>query len=1209
MIVGALAAIANGLSLPIMSILFGEVIDSFGTNSADTKNIVKEVSKIVLKFVYLGLGSGIVSFLQVSCWMITGERQSSRIRGLYLKSILRQDITFFDMETSTGEVVQRMSGDTILIQDAIGEKVGRFIQLLTTFVAGFVVAFIKGWLLSLVMISCLPPLAISGAIMAIVISKLETSGQHAYSEAGTIVEQTIGSIRTVVSFNGEKKATKNYDKALTKAYITGRNEGLANGLGMGIVYMIIFYSYALIVWYGSKLIIEKDYNGGDIIIIIFAIMIGGMSLGQASPCMNAFVAGQVATYKMFQTINRKPKIDANDPNGFEMQDIRGNVELKSVSFSYPTRPEVLIFEDFSLMIPSGTTTALVGESGSGKSTVISLIERFYDPEVGEVCIDDVNLKKLKLGWIRKQIGLVSQEPILFATSIKENILYGKDDATDEEIKKAIKLANASVFIDKMPDGIDTMVGEHGTQLSGGQKQRIAIARAILKNPKILLLDEATSALDAESEHIVQEALLRIMMHRTTIVIAHRLSTIQNADDIAVVCRGKIVEKGSHTELTKDPNGAYSQLIHLQRGKEGKNEDINVNLENSISKDSYDRKGSGRRSFRDGEPSIDQRILENEEEKDDDDKEISTDISLKRLAYLNKPEAPFLMMGILAATVHGVLLPIFGLLLSIAIKIFYKSPDELKKDSKFWALMFVVLGVVAMFVIPLQYYFFGVAGAKLIKRIRSLSFKRVVHQEISWFDKSNNSSGLIGARLSGDASSVRSLVGDYMGSITQTISTITTGVVIAMIANWKVALVILVLIPLMGFQVYLQIKILKGSSEDAKTMYEEASQIANDAVSSIRTVASFFAEKKVIDMYEKKCKAPTSQGIRQGIISGSGYGFSFIILFFTYALTFYVGSHFIAIGQATFDEIFKVFFALIMVAEGVSQTSAMGSNITKAKAAVNSIFTILDRKSLIDSSIDEGKTIDPIRGNIEFKHVSFKYPSRPEIQIFKDFSLNIKTGKSLALVGESGCGKSTVIALLERFYDPNSGQILLDGEETRTLKLTWLRQQMGLVSQEPVLFNDTIRSNIAYGNQSDQVNEEEIITASKAANADEFISSLPNGYNTTVGEKGIQLSGGQKQRIAIARAILKNPSILLLDEATSALDAESERIVQEALDSVMVNRTTIVIAHRLSTIKGANTIAVLKNGEIIEQGRHGEMIDIPNGAYASLVALNASSSTP
>ncbi|XP_024020533.1 ABC transporter B family member 9 isoform X2 [Morus notabilis] len=1228
MVVGTVCAAANGVSQPLMTLIFGKLINSFG--ESDQSHVLDEVSKVSLDFVYLAIGTSIASFLQVACWMVTGERQATRIRGLYLETILRQDIAFFDTETTTGEVIGRMSGDTILIQDAMGEKVGKFIQLVSTFLGGFVIAFVKGWLLTLVLLGCIPLIVLAGGAMATIMSKMASRGQVAYAEAGNVVEQTVGSIRTVAAFTGEKKAIEKYNSKLVIAYNMMAKQGLASGLGLGTVLLIVFGTYGLAVWFGSKLIIEKGYTGGEVINVIFAIMTGGMSLGQTSPCLNAFASGKAAAYKMFETIKRKPNIDAYDTNGIVLEDMRGEIELKNVYFRYPARPDVQIFAGFSLHVPSGTTTALVGQSGSGKSTVISLLERFYDPDSGEVLIDGVDLKRLQLKWIREKIGLVSQEPVLFATTIRENIAYGKENATEEEIKTAIELANAAKFIYKLPEGLNTLAGEHGTQLSGGQKQRIAIARAILKNPRILLLDEATSALDTESERIVQEALVRVMANRTTVVVAHRLTTIKNADIIAVVHQGKIVEKGTHTELISNPEGAYSQLIRLQEGANGTEEnqandkDKNstcfeiekvmtrsnsqrLSMRRSISRGSSSSRHSFTLSF--GVPGpisiheAEERGAENTAE-NDEDAEKPKKVSMRRLAYLNKPELPVLIMGTIAAAIHGLSFPVFGLLLSSSIDMFYENHSELRKDSKFWALIYMGLGLLNFVVIPVQNFLFGVAGGKLVQRIRSLTFEKVIHQEISWFDDPANSSGAIGARLSSDASTIRSLVGDALALIVQNIATITSGLIISFTANWILALIILAVSPLMIIQGFLQAKFLKGFSADAKVMYEEASQVANDAVGSIRTVASFCAEKKVMEMYQKKCEVPMKTGVRLGLISGGGFGFSFLVLYNVNAFIFYIGAVLVKDGKATFGEVFKVFFALTLAAMGVSQTTALAPDSSKAKDSAASIFKILDRKPKIDSSSDEGVTLPTVTGDIELQHVSFRYPTRPNVEIFRDLSLTIPSGKTVALVGESGSGKSTVISLIERFYDPLSGLVTLDGVEIKKLKLNWLRQQMGLVSQEPVLFNETIRTNIAYGKQG-EVTEEEIIAATKASNAHNFISSLPNGYDTPVGERGTQLSGGQKQRIAIARAILKNPKVLLLDEATSALDAESERVVQDALDRVMVDRTTVVVAHRLTTIKGADIIAVVKNGVIAEKGKHDELMKINGGAYASLVALHKS----
>nr|QVT92287.1 ABC transporter [Salvia miltiorrhiza] len=673
-----------------------------------------------------------------------------------------------------------------------------------------------------------------------------------------------------------------------------------------------------------------------------------------------------------------------------------------------------------------------------------------------------------------------------------------------------------------------------------------------------------------------------MVNRTTVVVAHRLSTVRNANTIVVIHQGKVVEKGTHSELLEDPQGAYSQLVRLQEvnrddaDKERPDTSLNLESRNMSLKRSISRASSSSRhhslSFTIGLPTTTTTttILDVTESSALDKSHPKPKVPLRRLAYLNKPEIPVLIAGVVFAIINGAIMPIFGILISSAIESFYEPPSELRKDSKFWAIIFMVLGVVSLIAYPARTYLFGVAGNKLIRRIRLMCFEKVVNMEVGWFDEGDHSSGMIGARLSADAATL--------------------------------ALIVLVMLPLIGVNGYVQIKFMKGFSADAKAMYEEASQVANDAVGSIRTVASFCAEEKVMEMYRVKCEGPMSSGIKQGLISGIGFGISFALLFLVYATSFYAGARLVEDGKITFSDVFRVFFALTMAAVAISQSSSFAPDSSKAKVAAASIFAILDGKSKIDPSDESGTKLDVVKGDIELKHVSFKYPTRPDVHIFRDLSLTIHGGKTVALVGESGSGKSTVISLLQRFYDPDSGHITLDGMEIRKLQLKWLRQQMGLVSQEPVLFNDTIRANIAYGKEG-EATEAEIIAAAEQANAHKFISGLQQGYDTVVGERGVQLSGGQKQRVAIARAIIKSPKILLLDEATSALDAESERVVQDALDQAMLNRTTVVVAHRLSTIKTADVIAVVKNGVIAEKGKHQSLISIKDGIYASLVALH------
>ncbi|KAJ7532162.1 hypothetical protein O6H91_14G074500 [Diphasiastrum complanatum] len=1160
MIVGTTGAIINGLALPIEILLFGQLTNAFGQNAGDPHATVRKVTEVALRFLYFGTAALVASFCEMAFWMWTGERQATRIRSMYLKAIIRQDITFFDLETNTGEVIGRMSGDTILIQEAIGEK--------------------------------------------------------------------------VASFTGEKRAVDKYYSSLQKAYKAGVTQGLASGLGLGCALFILFCSYALALWCGSKLIADEGYSGGAVINVIFAVLLGGISMGQASPCFSAFATGQAAAYKIFEVIHRTPGIDVFDLKGTVLEDINGDIEFQHVDFTYPARPDFPVFRDFCLTIPRGITAALVGESGSGKSTVISLIERFYDPQAGKVLIDGLDVKKMQLKWMRQQIGLVSQEPILFGASIKENIAYGKDGATLEEIKTASELANAATFINRLPKGLDTQVGEHGTQLSGGQKQRVAIARAILKNPSILLLDEATSALDNESERVVQEALDRIMVNRTTVVVAHRLSTIRNADSIAVVQRGVIIERGTHSGLLENPDGAYSQLVRLQAKHESEQTTYGqidpdsieptaaaaaspsrAHRRNSESKTSFGRRPFDLRGLRNSFSSRNdahskQRTsfqMGNEKDPEKGNSADVKDISVFRLVTLNKSEAPVFVLGSLAAVANGIIFPVFGLLLSNTIGTFFEgNPYKVRKHAKYWSGMFVALAVLCGLVVPSQIYCFAIVGHRLIRRIRRLTFDKVVRQEIGWFDEAENSSGAISARLSTDTAQVRCIVGDSLSLIVQNLATITAGLFIAFAATWQLALLILALVPLLGLQNFMKMRSLKVFAADAKVTYEEASHVASDAVSSIRTVASFCVEEKVLALYAEKCKISSKSGIRQGMISGSGFAISNFVIFACTALSFWYGGHLVEQHKTNFNKVFQVFFAITMSAMGVSQSAGLAPDISKVKAAANSVFKILNCKSKIDPADPSGAILPAVKGDIEFQHVSFKYPTRPDMQIFRDLCLFVHSGQTLALAGESGSGKSTIFSILERFYDPDSGQVFIDGVDIKKLQLRWLRQQIGLVSQEPILFSGTIRSNIAYGKDG-LVTEEEIQAAAKAANAEKFISAFTHGYETEVGERGIQLSGGQKQRIAIARAVVKDPKILLLDEATSALDAESEHLVQEALDRVMVNRTTIVISHRLSTVVNADAIAVVKNGVIAEQGiKHKDLVNIKGGAYASLVKLHSAS---
>ncbi|XP_014643708.1 PREDICTED: multidrug resistance protein 1-like [Ceratotherium simum simum] len=672
--------------------------------------------------------------------------------------------------------------------------------------------------------------------------------------------------------------------------------------------------------------------------IFSSVLVGCFSIGHTSPSIEAFANARGAAYEIFKIIDNKPSIDSYSKNGDKPDNIKGNLEFRNVHFSYPSRKEVQILKGLNLKVQSGQTVALVGSSGCGKSTTVQLMQRLYDPTEGVVSIDGQDIKTINVRYLREITGVVSQEPVLFATTIAENIRYGRENVTVEEIEKAVKEANAYDFIMKLPNKFDTLVGERGAQLSGGQKQRIAIARALVRNPKILLLDEATSALDTESEAVVQAALDKARKGRTTIVIAHRLSTVRNADVIAGLDNGVIVEEGSHDELMKE-KGIYFKLVTMQtRGNE-------IELENAIGESKSETEmspkdsGSSLRRRRSTRKNIHaQQGPETQLGTTESQDENVPPISFWRILQLNITEWPYFVVGIFCAIISGGLQPAFAVIFSRIVGVFTRDedPETKRQNSNMFSLLFLVLGIISFITFFLQGYMFAKAGEILTRRLRYLVFRSMLRQDVSWFDNPKNTTGALTTRLANDAGQVKGLI---------------------------------------------------------------------------------------------------------------------------------------------------------------------------------------------------------------------------------------------------------------------------DGKEIKHLNVQWLRAHLGIVSQEPILFDCSIGENIAYGDNSRVVSQEEIVQAAKEANIHRFIETLPDKYDTRVGDKGTQLSGGQKQRIAIARALVRQPQILLLDEATSALDTESEKVVQEALDKAREGRTCIVIAHRLSTIQNADLIVVIQNGRVKEHGTHQQLL-AQKGIYFTLVSVQA-----
>uniref|UniRef100_A0A804RIK5 ABC transporter B family member 19 n=1 Tax=Zea mays TaxID=4577 RepID=A0A804RIK5_MAIZE len=1181
MAAGSAGAVVHGAAMPVFFLLFGELVNGFGKNQHNLRRMTDEVSKYSLYFVYLGLVVCASSYLEIACWMYTGERQVGALRRRYLEAVLRQDVGFFDTDARTGDVVFSVSTDTLLVQDAIGEKVGNFIHYLATFLAGLVVGFVSAWRLALLSIAVIPGIAFAGGLYAYTLTGLTSKSRDSYANAGIIAEQNTLKL--------------------------GYKAGMAKGLGIGCTYGIACMSWALVFWYAGVFIRNGQTDGGKAFTAIFSAIVGGLSLGQSFSNLGAFSKGKIAGYKLLEVIRQRPTIVQDTADGRCLDEVHGNIEFKEVAFSYPSRPDVMIFRDFSLFFPAGKTAAVVGGSGSGKSTVVALIERFYDPNQGQVLLDNVDIKTLQLKWLRDQIGLVNQEPALFATTILENILYGKPDATMAEVEAAATSANAHSFIALLPNGYNTHVGDRGLQLSGGQKQRIAIARAMLKNPKLLLLDEATSALDAGSESIVQEALDRLMVGRTTVVVAHRLSTIRCVDMIAVIQQGQVVETGTHDELlAKGSSGAYAALIRFQetarnRACPSTRKSRSSRLSNSLSTRSLSlRSGSLRNLSYSYSTGADGRI-EMVSNADNDRKYPAPRGYFFKLLKLNAPEWPYTILGAVGSVLSGFIGPTFAIVMSNMIEVFYyRNPSKMESKTREYVFIYIGTGLYAVVAYLVQHYFFSIMGENLTTRVRRMMLAVILRNDVGWFDQEENNSNLVAARLSTDAADVKSAIAERISVILQNMTSLLVSFVVGFIIEWRVALLILVTFPLLVLANFAQQLSMKGFAGDTAKAHAKTSMIAGEGVSNIRTVAAFNAQDKILSLFCSELRVPQMHSLRRSQISGALFGLSQLSLYASEALILWFGAHLVRTHVSTFSKVIKVFVVLVITANSVAETVSLAPEIVRGGESIRSVFSVLNSRTRIDPDDPDAEQVESVRGEIDFRHVDFAYPTRPDVMVFKDLSLRIRAGQSQALVGASGSGKSTVIALVERFYDPLAGKVMIDGKDIRRLNLKSLRLRIGLVQQEPVLFATSILENIAYGR--DGATEEEVVEAAKVANVHGFVSALPDGYRTPVGERGVQLSGGQKQRIAIARAVLKDPAVLLLDEATSALDAESECVLQEALERIMKGRTAVLVAHRLSTIRGVDSIAVVQDGRVVEQGSHGDLVSRPDGAYSRLLQL-------
>ena len=838
---------------------------------------------------------------------------------------------------------------------------------------------------------------------------------------------------------------------------------------------------------------------------------------------------------------------------------------------------------------AGKKIAIIGHSGSGKTTLVNLIERLYDITGGEILLDGMDLRKYDIQYLRRLIGYVEQEPMLFNRTIRENIIFGREkylqesgEDIDNLIQNACEESYACEFIDNLPNGLDYVVGLKGSKLSGGQKQRIAIARAILMKPKILILDEATSALDNKSEKIVQKALDVISKKNiTTIIIAHRLSTIKNADLIYVLKDGQIYEQGTHEKLL-EKGGYYAEIIRPQL--------IQGELDKEYQKEELLRKMTPVKTGKtDEEVHFENRLQEIS--KSPEDVKIQPCKIIKELWTDYKLDC---LIGIIGGILFAFSASFIGYFMGKGITGLNSKYQTIRYDNSLkYGIMFLIVSIINSFFQYFAFLNFLKYGINLSKIYRNKMMRKYLSFHLSYFDLDRNFPGSLLSKMSIDTIQLKAFTKGIFGHLYTALAIFICFLIVGCCFEWRLTLIFAVFMPFIIIITFIRRLTIQVDSPKSIQASIDGGRIVSECVTNTKTIFAYNYNKEALRLYLEALDYITQQINRDNFINGAVIGLEILSKFLCYASIYAATKKFVLNNTLNTDDMIII---QSISAEGFNLFSSLMrdvGHIRKFIATLRSIYSTLDTESLIPPFLYDNlnkNSANNINGKIEFKNVYFTYPTHPEKVILKNISFTVMPGQKVALVGYSGCGKSSIIQLLNRFYDieDGKGEILIDDINIKDYNLYELRKKIGFVSQEPSVFKGPSIENIRYGNLN--ATDEECFQAAVEANALKILERENNNDDYNKNKKNA-LSGGEKQKLAIARIFLKNPKILLLDEATSALDKQSEIEIEKSLERLSTNKTTISIAHRLNMIENYDKIILLDKGRIYEQGTHEELLKL------------------